>query len=231
MGSRTQVKKVAVGDLYIDALPPETQEAFRKAVNFSFLDNNGWYLAGGTALALQVGHRESLDLDFFIEGKTFDTEALERALTVADDWKTTDEAAGTLYGLLCGAKVSFIAYPFFRPSRAHVQCGAIRILLPDHIAAMKIIAVSQRGRKRDFVDLYWFSAVHGSSLLGVIERAVAQYPEQEHSSPHFIKSLTYFDDAEGDPMPDLNFKADWEGVKAYFRREVPPLAKKLLRLQ
>lgn len=231
MGSRSQVKTASIEDLRLDVLPHETAEALRACALFDFLDPERWYLAGGTALALQAGHRESLDLDFFTENKTFDTEAMERALAAADDWRTTQEASGTLYGLLRGAKASFIAYPFFRPSPAHVRCGAVRILVPDDIAAMKIIAISQRGRKRDFIDLYWYSVVHGASLADAVRRAVAQYPEQEHSMPHFIKSLTYFEDAEEDPMPRLNFEADWGEIKAYFKREVPRVAKELLGLE
>ena len=107
--------------------------------------------------------------------------------------------------------------------------GYIRLLKPDDIAVMKIIAVSQRGRKRDFVDLYWY-CIHGGDLENTIHRMIRQYP-QDHNTLHILKSLTYFNDAEKDPMPRLHFTADWPKVKAYFRREVPPMAKKLLRLE
>ena len=105
------------------------------------------------------------------------------------------------------------------------------MLLLEDIASMKIIAISQRGKKRDFIDLYWFSAVHGTPISDIIRRAVSQYPEQEHSMPHFLKSLVYFEDAEEDPMPALNFKADWKTVKEYFRREIPRIAEELLKLK
>ena len=93
---------------------------------------------------------------------------------------------------------------------------------------MKVVAISQRGKKRDFVDMYWYCAVYGASLTGTIRRAVSEFPGKEHSIPHFLKSLVYFDDAEDDPMPELHFEADWETVKAYFRTEVPKIAVALL---
>lgn len=231
MGPDSQVKKVELGNLHTDVLPEQTREAFSRAVRLDVLPVDEWYLAGGTALALQVGHRSSEDLDFFTEKKNFDTEMLERSLVGAGQWVTTRREQGTLYGIFHGAKMSCIAYPFFHPSAVHVQCGSLRLLLPDDIAAMKIIAISQRGRKRDFVDLYWFTAVHGDFLSDIISRAVSQYPESNHSMPHFLKSLVYFDDAEDDPMPMIHFKADWESIEAYFRTEVPKVAEKLLKLR
>lgn len=227
MGTHSQVKSIALEDLHVGVLPPETAEALRACVKLKVLEKE-WYLAGGTALALQVGHRQSVDLDFFTNKPDFNTTDMERLLIKAGDWETTHVARGTLYGLFHGAKVSFIAYPFFRPPLAHIQCGHVRILLPEDIASMKIIAISQRGKKRDFMDLYWFTAVHGMGLSGIIRRAVAQYPEQKYSLPHFLKSLVYFADAEDDPAPPLHFKTDWETIKQYFKREVPKIARELL---
>ena len=230
MGANIAITSVAAGDLHTEVLPPETQKAFFACVELDFLKSE-WYLAGGTALALQVGHRSSEDLDFFTERATFEILDIERALMKRGNWATTQARAGTLWGIFQKAKISFIAYPFFRPSPAGIQCGNIRILVPDDIAAMKIIAVSQRGRKRDFVDLYWYGTVNKKSLSDTILRAIAQFPEKEHSMPHFLKSLVYFADAEDDPMPVLHFNADWKTVKEYFRREIPRIAEVLLKLK
>lgn len=218
------------GGLHLDVLPEATRRAFAAASAFNFLKAEGWYLAGGTALALQAGHRESVDLDFFTTEKDFEVERLERTLLRESDdaWKTTSSDAGTLYGLLQGAKTSFIAYPHFIPSAHGLQYGNMRILSADDIAVMKIIAVSQRGRKRDFIDLYWYCAIHGASLRDTILRVGEQYPHAKHSTPHLIKSLSYFADAEEDPQPQLHFKADWDEVKGFFRREVKDAAKELL---
>lgn len=101
---------------------------------------------------------------------------------------------------------------------------------PEDIAAMKIVAVSQRGKKRDFIDLYWL-AQNRISLEGAIRLSVERYPDQHHSLPHFLKSLVYFVDAEEDPMPNVFFLVDWKTVKAFFEKEVPILAGKMLHLE
>ena len=229
MESDLEIKSVKVEDLHTEVLPQETRQAFSTCIELDFLHPD-WYLAGGTALALQVGHRSSEDLDFFAHQKEFDIAFLEDALTKRGNWETTRTQAGTLYGIFHDAKMSFIAYPFFEPSPARIRCGSVSMLVPDDIMVMKILAISQRGRKRDFADMYWYCAVCGGSLSDAIRRTVAQFPGRKHNIPHFLKSLVYFEDAEDDPMPQLNFKADWEDIKDYFRREVPPIAKQLLGL-
>lgn len=221
--------EVRLDELHLDVLRPKVKRAFWACTKFRFLPCREWYLAGGTALALQVGHRQSIDLDFFSPRGTFRATALERLLFNTGLWETSFREGGTMYGKLMDTKMSFIAYPFFKPSLQRVRCGNICILVPRDIAAMKIIAISQRGRKRDFVDLYWYCN-NLETLDAVIRRAIHQYPGQEHNLPHIFKSLVYFEDAEGDPMPKLFFKADWKTVKTYFRREVPRVAKELLKL-
>ncbi len=182
-----------------------------------------WYLAGGTALTLHVGHRQSVDLDFFTPQGIIDEIATERTLVNTGHWNKTLRDTGTLYGTYMGEKMSLIAYPFFIPSAAEVRCGTVRILTPEDIASMKIIAVSQRGRKRDFVDLYWYCK-NRESLGTVVRRAMSQYPGQERNINHILKSLAYFDDAEDDPMPKIFFKASWKEIKLFFQKEVKALA-------
>ena len=172
------MKRVALSELHLTALPRSTQQAFLQASTWRFLLRTDWYLAGGTALALQVGHRKSVDLDFFLPKKNFQIDTLERNLFVTKRWTTSFREAGTLYGEFMNAKMSFIAYPFFQPSPQRLSYGSIRLLLPNDIAAMKIIAISQRGRKRDFIDLYWYCK-NREALEDVVRRAVRQYPGQE----------------------------------------------------
>ena len=120
-----------------------------------WLKESGWYLAGGTALSLRSGNRKSLDLDFFTQDKSFDEKKLIAHFIGNDNWQTNIEDKNTIYGELFRAKVSFIAYPFFVPKQNPVWHGLIKVLQPKDIAVMKITAISQRGRKRDFFDLYW----------------------------------------------------------------------------
>lgn len=220
-------ERVGLEDLHLDVLPRATQLAFKFFVESDVLRESPWYLAGGTALGLQVGHRRSVDLDFFCPERDFDTTRLSQELGELGDWETILERKGTLYGNLMKTQISFIAYPFFVPSNQKLLCGEVRLLLPEDIAVMKIIALSQRGRKRDFVDVYWYCR-NRESLSAILPRVLNQYPGQAHNIPHIFKSLTFFDDAEQDPMPEIFFSADWKTIKKYFQNEVPKLAREIL---
>jgi len=210
-------------------LPAATVRALDFFAQARWLTGSHWYLAGGTALALQVGHRSSEDLDFFTSEKTFAVNDVLQHL-MEPDWRTTDAEEGTIYGECLGAKTSFIAYPFFVLKEKMLMYGAISVLSARDIAVMKIIAISQRGRKRDFVDLYWYS-MNKEILIEIVKRLPDQYPSVAHDYHHILKAMLYFDDAENDPMPVLNFKTDWKMVKDYFRREVPKIAEELLGLK
>lgn len=213
-----------------EILPGETKQALTYLAECEWLRDAPWYLAGGTALALQAGHRSSVDLDFFTQQKDFSLPSLMSRLSESEEFIADVEEPGTLYGRLFGAKVSFITYPFFLPKEKLLHYGNVAVLDARDVAVMKIIAISQRGRKRDFVDVYWY-AHNGEPLAEIIKRLPAQYPSVAHDYQHILKALLYFDDAEDDPMPQLNFEADWGAIKKYFEREVPLLAKDLLGIE
>lgn len=213
--------------LHLDVLPLKTKRAFLACKKLSIFSKNKWYLAGGTAMALQVGHRQSVDLDFFTPQASFNELEVERELLNTGKWQTTYRESGTIYGLYDEAKMSLIAYPFFKPSKDRIKYDNISLILPRDIAVMKIVAISQRGRKRDFYDLFWYIK-NREPLLDVVLRATTQYPGQDKNITHIIKSLVYFDDAEGDPMPKILFRASWKEVKSFFRKQAKDLAMKLI---
>lgn len=214
--------------LNLNILPKETLRALNFLSDQRWLKKSDWYLAGGTALALSAGHRQSVDLDFFTQQPSFLPGSLLNHFK-NKKWKTDISEIGTVYGTLLGAKISFISYPFFRYVEEPLWYGNIRVLKPQDIAVMKIVAISQRGRKRDFVDLYWY-AQNCESLILVIKKLRRQYPTVAHNYHHILESLMYFEDAEADPMPKIYFKADWQGIRSYFRRVVPSITKELLSL-
>lgn len=215
--------------LHLEALPDVTQKAFLKCISNSFFSSGGWYLAGGTSLALQVGHRRSVDLDFFTPEESFDEKKIEETLSKLGDWKTTSMDRGTVYGELDRAKISLIAYPFIKFSQPFLKIGTVSLVKPEDIAAMKIVAISQRGKKRDFFDLYWIS-LNIQDLKKSIESAQDQY-QVKQNPVHILKSLVYFADAEDDPMPDIYFKATWKEVKNFFIHQIPEITKNLVNLK
>lgn len=224
-----KIKKEDITSFHFDVLPKATLRALQKCAEVSFFSKSKWYLAGGTALALQVGHRKSVDLDFFTEKKNFDPKIIEKLLNSHGKWITTSVSDGTLYGEFLGAKMSFISYPFFMPAMPMRKYGTVSMITPFDIAVMKIMAISQRGRKRDFFDLYWICQ-NGQVLSEILSRVHKQYTIHQNIA-HILKALVYFEDAESDPEPEIYFKASWNTVKRFFRKEIPIIAKKVMGLK
>lgn len=206
---------------------PSTKKALDYLSHQDWISN--WYLAGGTALALQFGYRQSVDLDFFTSRKDFDIQVLIDTFQNTD-WTTTSRENITVYGELFGAQISFIGYPQFMPQHPFHPYGIVQILDAYDIAVMKIMAVSQRGAKRDFYDLYWYS-MNKEPLPEVLKRIPIQYPNRNHNFHHLLKSLTYFDDAEQDPDPVIFFDTTWQKVKEFFLMEVPKISREILELE
>lgn len=184
---------------------------------------DGFYLAGGTAVALHLGHRRSIDLDWFTEGELDDPQRYAAQLRADGvEWTTRQTAPGTLHGAVDGVKVSFLSYhyPLLAEPTPITGYGCQMASLDD-LACMKLAAVAQRGSKKDFVDV-WALAEHGFHL----ERMVADYQQKYATEDisHLVTSLSYFDDAEREPMPSMLVAVDWSAVKAELRRLVKAFA-------
>ncbi len=180
----------------------------------------GAYLAGGTGLALQFGHRQSLDLDFFVRD-SFDEDRLLQRIQGIPGVSVATRAPQTLHLTIQSVKVSFLgyAYPLLFPCAPFL---GVPVADPRDIACMKITAIASRGTKRDFVDLYAAGQRHGlAELLALFER---KYAQTAYNSIHILKSLTYFTDAEKDPMPHMLIPLDWPAVKHYFQQEAARFA-------
>jgi len=182
-----------------------------------FIEKYGFYLAGGTALALQIGHRDSLDFDFYTE-KKFDSQKLREEFDKR--FKKVQEihiAEGTLGLDVDGIGVSFFkySYPLIRPLE---KMESIYLASKEDIAAMKIIAISQRGKRRDFVDIYFLITEFG--LEKIIEFVKEKYPM--FNIYVGLQGLVYFKDADEDPEKGrfrLLKEVEWEGVKDYILKE------------
>ena len=178
-----------------------------------------FYLAGGTGLALQLGHRRSVDLDFFL-GKDFNEDSLLQKLQHLEGFALAAKEPGTIYASIRRTKVTFIAYayPILFPFQAFL---GVDVADSRDIGCMKISAVASRGTKRDFVDLYCLAQEYGlKQLLGWFTR---KFSQTNYSVPHILKSLSYFEEAEQDPMPHMLMSLSWAEVKQFFERETPRL--------
>lgn len=176
-------------------------------------------LAGGTALAIQLGHRVSHDLDFFtLEDFNIDN-AISAIRKTGLPYRITSEGDGTLNAEIDGIKVSLLRFdhPFLETPLLVDGIPVAGIL---DIAAMKVIAISQRGLKRDFVDLYFILREKPSHRIA--EHMVKRFGPERVPPLHIGKSLVYFADADGNPEPAyIKGKAvKWVEVKKFFQQHV-----------
>jgi hypothetical protein len=178
-----------------------------------------FYLAGGTGLALQFGHRLSRDLDFFTE-EQFNEEALIQSMQALDDFAVVSKAPYTLHATLKETKASFLGYdyPVLFPANLFLS---VPVADPRDIACMKVSAIAGRGAKRDFVDLCVTAQRYG--LFEILQLFDRKYAQARYSKVHILKSLTFFADAEKDPMPHMLIELEWDKVKQFFLNEVPRL--------
>jgi hypothetical protein len=184
-----------------------------------------FYLAGGSAAALHLGHRISVDLDFFITQDHFEAEPLTQQLRTIGHFSIQQQGRGTLIGSLAGVRVSFFSYPYPLLMQT-VDLDGVAIAHLLDIALMKLIAISQRGTKRDFVDLY-FICQQGYQLDDLLRRVAEKYQGVSYSTYHLVRALAYFVDAEEDEPPSMLVPLDWSEVKHFFEDQVQYLMQRL----
>lgn len=176
-----------------------------------------YYLAGGTALSLHYGHRFSYDLDFFSlePEKSF---IITSSLKDKGKLEIFQNDEGTFNGQLNGIKLSFFIYPY-KAISPFSKYNNIKVAGISDIACMKINAISSRGTKRDFVDLYSICK-RDNQLARLLKLFEKKYAAVKYNMLHIIKSLVYFKDAEEEEMPSMVDEIDWKAVKKFFVQEV-----------
>jgi hypothetical protein len=168
-----------------------------------------FYLAGGTALSLRLGHRKSRDLDFFSQ-KNFNLPLLSDFLVSKMDSKVIIAETGTLLTEINGIKVSFLHYPYTNLEDCESWRNIALASLID-ISCMKIIAISQRAEKKDFFDFYEIIKLFSSEKLKT--SLLKKYGRKSLNCYHILKSLFYFEDAESSPDPVSINGTKWKMVK------------------
>ncbi len=179
----------------------------------------GSYMAGGTALALQLGHRTSLDFDFY-SPEHFEVEKL-----MADfqkefrQVKVQRTAKDTLILEVNGVSFSLFYYPYELIS-APIDFENVKLAAVDDIAAMKMVTISMRGKRRDFIDVYYL--LKRLSLEKMIKMTLKKYPSYQPMV--ILKGLIYFTDAEVDDISRgieiLDQDFSWEKAKKKIFEEV-----------
>lgn len=156
-----------------------------------------YYLAGGTGLALQLGHRDSVDFDFFTQ-KTFSTVDLSVELdsVFRDHHIIKDqEDKNTLTVLVDDVKLSFFAYPY-ETAKPLIKAEHFNVASIEDIGAMKLSAITARSAYKDYVDLYFI--LHKIELKELASMAKKKFPTLDTNL--VLKSLVYFDDIKEEPI-------------------------------
>ena len=198
--------------LYLETVESSTLELLKKLQRLPVLEQTR--LVGGTALALQLGHRKSIDLDFF---GTVDCEAeyLRESIAGIASLTILKESPHIHIYIVDGIKVDIVNYKYPWLDDVVLEQG-LRLASVSDIAAMKITAIIGRGTKKDFIDIAFL--LHHFSLEEILHFYAAKF--NDSSVFMAMKSLAYFDDAEADPMPDMFVNQSWQQVKAYILSKI-----------
>jgi hypothetical protein len=202
--------------MHESVLPKHSLELLNRLERDSSPDLRGWTLAGGTGLAFRLGHRVSDDLDFF-RTDAADVRLLHPVLAAQGPYETLQEADHTLTVITRKTKLSFfrVRDPFLFAS---TPCRFFAVADVRDIALMKLAAISGRGSRKDFIDLYTILR-DGPTLRDYFALLPRKYGASRMNAYHILKSLTYFDDAEVEPMPRMRIPFDWKECKSFFVRE------------
>ena len=205
-----------------EAIEPDTLELLRALQADSMFAH--FHLAGGTGLALQLGHRLSIDLDLFALDP-FDNEFYLEYLNKKFQFALDFSAISTLKGSIGNIKVDFISHPYSLVMPV-VETENIRMYSLADVAAMKINAIAGNGtRSKDFVDLYFLLDQFSiDQILGFYE---TKY--NDRNTFHALKSLNYFDEVDLADWPVLikNKKVTWDKVKITIDKQCKEYLKSL----
>lgn len=199
--------------LQTQTVVPELLELLKKIMNEELFRD--YYLVGGTSLSLQIGHRNSIDIDLFGNCEIKQNQFIEK-LKDFGEVIVTQSSKNIFISEVNGIKVDFVNYKYPLLSNPIIM-DEIRMLSKMDIAAMKLNAIAGRGSKKDFVDLYF--------LLNefTLKEIIAFYLQKYSDGSEFMvqKSLTYFEDADEQLNPKMLHKSfNWETCKQKIIAEV-----------
>ncbi len=197
---------------HLSTVEEETYSTLKSVFKINEI-NKSFALAGGTALALQLGHRKSIDLDIF-SSESFSPRELELILEGEKDLKFdfVNSNKSMLFAYINSIKCDFV----FEPSRRlepFIEHDGVKLFHVSDIAAMKMHTICGRGKKKDFFDLYVLIENYGWKTL--LEWFTAKYDKNQL---YFLwRSIGYFKDADEDP--DISgftpYTKSWEEIKQY----------------
>ncbi len=188
---------------------------------------SGFYLAGGTAVALHLGHRVSEDLDLFTE-RPWSLSTVVPTLTALRTSGRGPPGGGDVRGSVAGVRTSLFHYPYVVLEEPLPTRFGLPIARLADLGCMKLVAVAQRGSRKDFVDLYYLGAA-GYTIRELLRLLPRKMPGVEFNPVHILRSLAYFEDAEAEPDPVTRVPYRWADVREYCLAEAEALLIEILR--
>lgn len=183
-----------------------------------------FYLAGGTALALQIGHRRSMDLDFFSEVDEVHSQSRQEIISTLSwrEHQVIESTDGNLLLLMDKFRVGFYSYGYslLEPT---LEFNNIRLASLLDLGLMKLDALIGRGSRKDFYDLYLICLkIPLTDLFSAGER---KYPQVRDFALLAVESLVRFENADQDFQPEMLIDLPWESVKQFFFGQAKELGK------
>lgn len=210
-----------------ETLTPATLHAFHQVARLSFITS--FYLAGGTGLALHLGHRYSVDLDFFSPDQAAVGPDQRDALRILLD----DPSLAIIYdkdGIFVanwqGVGASFFRLPLYPLAQQPVLLEGVPLATIPEIGAMKLAAIIDRGTRKDMVDIYYLLQV--VSLETIFEVAAVKYACVRSFPVSAMRALAYFADAEALPMPRMLDRTPWSKMKKFLEHQALEAGRKNL---
>ena len=187
-----------------------------------------FYLAGGTALTLQMGHRKSVDLDFFSQTDEVHERTRQRIIrAIAErDGQVIENVDGNLVLLVDDVRVGFFSYGY-KLIEPFAQLENVNVASMLDIGLMKLDAVIGRGSRKDFFDLYIIAKKY--PLEELLQAGARKYPTSRDFALMAVESFILFENAERDVQPELMIDVTWDEVRGYFSEQAKLLGKKWFR--
>jgi len=201
-----------------EALTPATIQAFKHIERLAFIRN--YYLAGGTGLALHLGHRFSIDLDFFsADALAVGSDQRDALRVLLDDPSLviTYDTDGTFAAVWQEVGISFFRLVLYPLVQEPLLVDGIRLATLQEIGAMKLAAIIGRGTRKDLVDLYYI--LQTISLEEIFQVAAIKYAHVHSFPVSAVGALAYFTDAESFPMPRMLDRTPWSKMKQFLERQ------------
>ncbi|HOK57314.1 MAG TPA: nucleotidyl transferase AbiEii/AbiGii toxin family protein [bacterium] len=213
---KEQLEKSLLNPIHTEILSKEQKEILKE---LKFTKKMNFYLADGTGLALYLGHRTSIDFDFYSQQQFKTLSVYFKNGEIVNDTEDTFEI------IVKNTHLSFFYYPY-KLIRKPVEMENILVASIEDISAMKIISIVQRGNYRDFIDIYFLMKIFGiKKLINWLKEKYLNY-----STFLILKGLIYFEDADKTVKEDkerirMIEKIEWKQVKKFIKKEVEKFVK------